>query len=106
MLGQVTSPDDQPYAAIRVSLDAAADSTDPADALPHLRSAADRLSGLIDETMAHAVVTGRASIRSVGAGVERARYDQETGRQPEPVADSAESTQPRPPMRFRPRRTT
>jgi len=134
----VTTSDDQPYAAIRASLEAAAESPDPGQALPHLRSAADRLAGLIDETMANAVVAGRASIRSVGAGVglsenavgprlgrtpllapyanesgrvtaagvERARYDQETGRTPEPAADNAQSTDPRPPMRFRPRRTT
>ena len=139
MLSSVTTSDDQAYAAIRASLDAAAGSPDPADALPHLRAAADRITGLIDETMAHAVVGGRASIRSVGAGVglsenavgprlgrtpllapyanesgrvtaagvERARYDHETGRAPQPVVDEAnDANDPRPRMRFRPRRTT
>ncbi|MDQ6897241.1 MAG: hypothetical protein M3171_11655, partial [Actinomycetota bacterium] len=65
----MTTSDDPPYAAIRASLEAAAESPDPGQALPHLRSAADRLTGLIDVTMANAVVAGRASIRSVGAGV-------------------------------------
>lgn len=145
----MSTADDQPYAAIHASLDAAAGSRDPAEALPHLRSAADGLTGLIDETMARAVVGGRGSLRSVGAGaglsenavgprlgrtpllapyanesgrvtaagVERARYDQETGRPPEPAPDDADNadnadnadspaTRPRPPMRFRPRRTT
>lgn len=118
-------------AAIRAELDAAADSGDPAEALPHLRAAADRLTGLIDDTMALAVVAGRSSLRSVGAGaglsenavgprlartpllaayandsgrvtasgVERARYDRETG-------NARESAPAGPPMRFKPRRTT
>ena len=94
------------------------------------------------KAMARALVTGRSSLRSVGAGaglsenavgprlartpmlaayandngrvtasgVERARYDHETGRRPEPGIDSTDSTNsteqaPRQPMRFRPRRT-
>jgi hypothetical protein len=128
----VVSPTDDPrYAAIREALTTAARSTQPADALPHLRAAADRLTDLIDDTMARALVTGRNSLRSVGAGaglsenavgprlartamlapyanesgrvtasgVERARYDHETGRVPEPGPDQ----ESRPPMRFRPR---
>ncbi len=123
---------DPRFAAIRDALAAAADSPEPAAALPHLRAAADRLTDLLDDTMARALVTGRTSLRSVGAGaglsenavgprlartpvlapyandngrvtasgVERARYDHETGRTPEPGIDT---DQPRPPMRFRPR---
>jgi hypothetical protein len=122
------------YEAIRDALATAEESSEPAEALPHLRTAADRLTDLIDDTMARALVTGRTSLRSVGAGaglsenavgprlartpmlapyanesgrvtasgVERARYDHETGRTPEPGTDP----EPRPPMRFRPRRTT
>jgi hypothetical protein len=122
---------DPRYDAIRDALESAAETADPGDALPHLRTAADRLTALIDDTMARALVTGRASLRAVGAGaglsenavgpriartamlapyanesgrvtasgVERARYDHETGRVPEP----APSTESRPPMRFRPR---
>jgi hypothetical protein len=123
--------DDPRYQAIRVALATAADSPEPGDALPHLRHAADQLTGLIDDTMAQALVTGGASLRAVGAGaglsenavgprlartpmlapyandsgrvtasgVERARYDHETGRTPEPGPE----TESRPPMRFRPR---
>jgi hypothetical protein len=131
-------PDDDAsrYAAIRDALGAAAASPEPAQALPHLRAAADRLTDLIDDTMARALVTGRTSLRSVGAGaglsenavgprlartamlapyandngrvtasgVERARYDHETGRTPEPGPDHTDQ-EPRLPMRFRPRRT-
>jgi hypothetical protein len=129
--------EDPRFAAIHDALDAAAASVEPAQALPHLRSAADRLTELIDDTMARAVVTGRTSLRSVGAGVglsenavgprlartpmlapyandngrvtasgvERARYDHETGRIPESGIDTTHQ-EPRPPMRFRPRRTT
>jgi hypothetical protein len=124
-------PNDPRYDEIRDALATAADSSEPADALPHLRAAADRLTGLIDDTMAQALLTGRSSLRSVGAGaglsenavgprlartpmlapyandsgrvtasgVERARYDHETGRTPEPGPEPAS----RPPMRFRPR---
>jgi hypothetical protein len=129
--------DDAPrFAAIQAALTTAAASAEPAEALPHLRAAADRLTDLIDDTMARALVTGRTSLRSVGAGaglsenavgprlartpmlapyandngrvtasgVERARYDHETGRTPEAGPDHADQ-EPRPPMRFRPRRT-
>ena len=136
MLVVMSATDDPRYAAIRDALATAAESPDPADALPHLRTAADRLTDLIDDTMARALVTGRTSLRSVGAGaglsenavgprlartpmlapyandngrvtasgVERARYDHETGRTPETGPDHADQ-EPRPPMRFRPRRT-
>jgi hypothetical protein len=131
MLDAMTGTDDPRYDAIGDALAAAADSPEPGDALPHLRRAADQLTGLIDDTMAQALVTGRASLRSVGAGaglsenavgprlartpmlapyanesgrvtasgVERARYDHETGRTPEP----GPTQESRPPMRFRPR---
>jgi hypothetical protein len=130
-------PDRDPYVAIRAALDAAEDAAtaaaDPAAALPHLRTAADHLTELVDDTMARAVVAGGASLRSAAAGVglsenavgprlartrllaayandsgrvtaagvERARYDQETGRIPQP-ADPAVSAAP---MRFVRRRT-
>jgi hypothetical protein len=131
MLVVMSATDDPRYDAIRDALGTAAESSDPADALPHLRTAADRLTDLIDDTMARALVTGRSSLRAVGAGaglsenavgpriartsilapyanesgrvtasgVERARYDHETGRAPEP----GPTTESRPPMRFRPR---
>ncbi len=60
-----TSPE-TPLDAIRAALDAAKD-LEPVDALPHLRAAADRLTRLIDESMAQALLTGRASLRSAGA---------------------------------------
>lgn len=123
------SAEHQAYARVRDGLDRAERAADPADALPHLRSAADALTGLIDESMAQALVVGAATLRSAGAGaglsenavgprlartrtlgayanpdgrvtaagVERARYDQETGSTPDPRVD-------RPPLRFRPRR--
>jgi hypothetical protein len=137
MLLIMSDTDDPRYDAIRDALATAVESPEPAEALPHLRAAADRLTDLIDDTMAQALVTGRSSLRSVGAGaglsenavgprlartpmlapyandsgrvtasgVERARYDHETGRPPEP-GSADESQEPRSPMRFRPRRTT
>ncbi|AKU18533.1 hypothetical protein [Luteipulveratus mongoliensis] len=51
---------------IRAELDAA-EHVAAAEALPHLRAAAERLSGLIDESMAQAVLSEGASIRSAGA---------------------------------------
>ena len=136
-LGVMSATDDPRYDAIRDALATAEESSEPAEALPFLRAAADRLTDLIDDTMARALVTGRTSLRSVGAGaglsenavgprlartpmlapyanesgrvtasgVERARYDHETGRTPEPGSDNTDQ-EPRPPMRFRPRRTT
>ena len=59
--------DDPRYDAIRDALATAAESSEPAEALPLLRAAADRLTDLIDDTMAQALVTGRTSLRSVGA---------------------------------------
>lgn len=120
--------DDTTLDDVRRALDAA-DGVEPGEALPHLREAADRLTDLIDEAMAAAVLSGGASLRSVGtraglsenavgprlartrklaayadakgrvtaAGVERARYDEESGT-PRPVPERAA------PMRFKPRR--
>ena len=115
---------------VRRALDAAEAAAEPHDALPHLREAADRLTDLIYESMAAAVLGGAASLGGVGAqaglsenavgprlartrqlgayaddrgrvtaaGVERAKYDQESGRErPAPTAK---------PMRFKPRRPT
>jgi hypothetical protein len=124
------TPTNRRYNEIRTNLDAA-ELAEPADALPHLRAAADQLTSLIDEAMARALVTGKTSLRSVGAGaglsenavgprlartallapyandsgrvtasgVERARYDHETGQVPEPA-------EPLQPLRFKPRRAT
>jgi hypothetical protein len=121
---------DAPYGAIRRHLQAA-ETCEPEEALPHLRAAADELTALIDNAMARALVTGRASLRSVGAGaglsenavgprlartpllasyanesgrvtasgVERARYDHETGH----IRQPAEPPQP---LRFKPRRNS
>ena len=75
--GVVTSTDPTPEHAldlpastqeIRADLDAATQAPGPTEALPHLRAAADRLTDLIDETMAQAVLTGEASLRSAGLG--------------------------------------
>lgn len=114
--------------AVRRALDEA-EGKDPVGALPYLREAADRLTELIDEAMATAVLTGQASLRGAGAqagltenavgprlartrslgayaddrgrvtaaGVERAKYDLETGQSRQPAAPPA-------PMRFKPRR--
>jgi hypothetical protein len=120
--------DTQRLSDIRACLEVAAEG--PAvDALPHLRKATELLAALLDETMAAAVLTGQASLRSAGhragltenavgprlahtrtlgayanpqgrvtaAGVERARYDHESGT-PKPPPDTTT------PMRFRPRR--
>jgi hypothetical protein len=117
--------------AIRTALDAAA-GMDAGQALPHLREAADRLTALIDESMADALLTGKVSLRSAGAaaglsenavpprlartrtlgayanedgrvtaaGIERAKYDRESGT-PKPAPPAAAA-----PMRFKPRRTS
>jgi hypothetical protein len=115
--------------AVRRCLDAAA-GLPPLDALPHLREAADRLTDLLDEAMAAAVLSGAASLRAAGAragltenavgprlartrrlgayadergrvtaaGVERAKYDHESGT-PRPAQKTTA-------MRFKPRRST
>ncbi len=62
----MTNSPETPLDAVRADLDAAMD-LEPEDALPHLRAAADRLTRLIDESMAQALLTGRASLRSAGA---------------------------------------
>ena len=53
-------------AQIRRALDDA-EGQDPAAALPYLREAADRITQLIDEAMATAVLHGQASLRAAGA---------------------------------------
>jgi hypothetical protein len=125
--------DPQGLSAVRRALDTAeeflAEGKDSVGALPYLREAADRLTELIDESMAAAVLTGQASLRSAGAqagltenavgprlartlrlgayadergrvtaaGVERAKYDLESGVPKQPAAAPT-------PMRFKPRR--
>ena len=51
---------------IRAALAEAVDK-DAEEALPHLREAADRLTALIDESMAQALLSGKVSLRSAGA---------------------------------------
>jgi hypothetical protein len=135
-MGRVNGTPDPVSTAVRRAQQelAEVDTGDPAAALPHLRAAQDHLTAAIDEAMAVAVVEGQ-TLRSAGllaglsenavgprlartsllaaygssegkgarvtaSGVERARYDVEQGRHKAlPDAD-------RPPMRFRPRRTT
>jgi hypothetical protein len=123
-------PDRAGLDAVRRGLDEA-EVRDLVEALAFLREAADRLTEVIDESMAAAVLQRDASLRAAGAragltenavgprlartralgayadergrvtaaGVERARYDLESGmpRQPPPA---------RAPMRFKPRRRT
>ena len=123
------APDPTQLDAVRHALEAAVDK-DAGEALPHLREAADRLTALIDESMAEALLEGKVSLRSAGAaagltenavpprlartqalgayanedgrvtaaGVERARYDHESGT-PKPAPAPAAA-----PMRFKPRR--
>lgn len=124
------SPDQHALDAVRDALDAAR-GLEADEALPLLREAADRLTAVIDESLAEAVLRGNASLRAAGAraglsenavgprlartrtlggyandagrvtaaGVERAKYDQETGT-PAPAPPAAA------PMRFKPRRPT
>jgi len=124
------SPDPRILDVARAALEVAA-GLDADEALPHLREAAERLTELIDESMAEAVLSGKASLRSAGsraglsenavgprlartsalaayandegrvtaAGVERAKYDAETGAPP-PAKPAAA------PMRFKARRAS
>ncbi len=124
-------PNPQQLAAVRRSLEAAED-LEPDEALPHLRAAADRLTELIDESMAQAVLTGKASLRSagvraglsenaVGPRLARTRslgaYAHDQGRVTAAAVERAkfdhEVGSPRPapasqpqPLRFKPRRPT
>ena len=125
------APDQQQLDAVRAALEAAV-GKEADEALPHLRAAADRLTALIDESMAEALLAGRVSLRAAGAaagltenavpprlartrtlgayanedgrvtaaGVERAKYDHESGT-PRPAPAPAAA-----PMRFKPRRRT
>jgi len=125
------TPDQQHLAAVRRALEAA-EGLEPDEALPHLREAADRLTELIDESMAEAVLTGKASLRSAGVraglsenavGPRLARtqtlgaYANDDGRVTAAAVERAKydhesgSARPTPaskqqPMRFKPRRPT
>jgi hypothetical protein len=125
------TPDPKHLDSVRESLDAAADK-DAGEALPHLREAADRLTALIDESMAEALLSGKVSLRSAGAAAgltENAvpprlsrtqtlgAYANEDGRVTAAAIERAkydhESGTPKPapapaatPMRFKPRRKT
>lgn len=116
---------------IKSILDAAAH-LGPDEALPYLRDAADRLAELMDESMAQAILNGKASLRSagksaglsenaVGPRLARTRalgaYADSKGRVTASAVERArfehEIGTPRPapdepprPMRFRPRRPT
>ena len=117
---------------LREALDAA-DGQSAAEALPHLRAAAEGLAALIDDALRRGrrrrrrvAPLGRRPRRAVGErrraaagphpapgrlrrrqgaghrlGVERARYDAETG-----AAPPAAAARPSAPMRFKPRRPT
>ena len=124
-------PDPRQLAAVRRALETA-ESLEPDEALPHLREAADRLTELIDESMAQAVLAGKASLRSAGAraglsenavGPRLARtrslgaYANDDGRVTAAAVERAkfdhEVGSPRPapatkpqPLRFKPRRPT
>ncbi len=63
---EVMSPDPRSLDAVSASLEAAR-GLEADEALPHLREAADRLTELIDESLAEAVLTGGSSLRSAGA---------------------------------------
>lgn len=123
------TPDPCALDAVHAALAAAA-GKEPDDALPHLREAADRLTALIDESMAEALLEGKVSLRSAGAAAgltENAvpprlartqtlgAYANEDGRVTAAAIERAkydhESGTPRPapaapaaPMRFKPRR--
>ena len=60
------APDPTLLDEIRTAL-AEAVGKDADEALPHLREAADRLTALIDESMAEALLSGKVSLRSAGA---------------------------------------
>src|SRR6187402_500342 len=60
------TPDPHHLVAVRRALEAA-EGLAPDEALPHLREAADLLTELMDESMAEAVLQGKASLRSAGA---------------------------------------
>ena len=125
------TPDPKALDSVHESLRAATD-LEPDDALPHLREAAERLAALIDESMAEAVLTGGASLRSAGAGAGLSEnavgprlartqtlgaYANDEGRVTAAAVERAkydhESGTPKPapapaaaPMRFKPRRSS
>lgn len=126
------TPSKRDLRPIRAALDSA-EGLDADAALPHLREAAERLTDLLDESMARAVLESGVSLRSAGAmaglsenavgprlartaqlsayanetgrvtasGIERAKYDAETGAAP-PAPAARGSVAP---MRFKPRRS-
>lgn len=129
LASSLAGPPREALAVVRRALDEA-EGRDSVGALPYLREAADRLTEILDEAMAAAVLTGQTSLRGAGAqagltenavgprlartrslaayaddrgrvtaaGVERAKYDLETGQPRQPAAAPA-------PMRFKPRRS-
>ena len=72
------APDPTQLDAVREALEAAADK-DAGEALPHLREAADRLTELIDESMAEALLAGKVSA-AVRRGGGRAHRERRTAR--------------------------
>jgi hypothetical protein len=124
------APDPQLLEAVREALDKAL-GLEADEALPHLREAADQLTTLIDESMAEALIAGKASLRSAGASAgltENAvpprlartqllgAYANEEGRVTAAAVERAkydrEEGTPKPapapaaPMRFKPRRSS
>lgn len=125
----VMAPDPSQLDAVRAALDAAV-GQDADAALPHLREAADRLTALIDESMAEALLEGKVSLRSAGAAAgltenavpprlartqKLGAYANEDGRVTAAAVERAkydlEAGTPRPappapaaPLRFKPRR--
>jgi hypothetical protein len=123
------TPDPHSLDAVRRALDAA-NGLEADEALPHLREAADRLTSLIDESMAEALLEGKVSLRSAGAAAGMTEnavpprlartqtlgaYANEDGRVTAAAIERAkydhESGTPKPapapaaqPMRFKPRR--
>jgi hypothetical protein len=123
------APDPKQLDAVREALEAAV-GQDADAALPHLREAAERLTALIDESMAEALLEGKVSLRAAGAAAgltENAvpprlartqtlgAYANDEGRVTAAAIERAkydhESGTPRPapaappaPMRFKPRR--
>lgn len=130
MSQEPSAPDKAALDAVRRALDEA-EQRDSVGALPYLREAADLLTELIDESMAAAVLSGQASLRSAAqsAGMTenavpprlaRTRtlgaYADERGRVTasgverarydleKGVPAPASAAAPPPPMRFKPRR--
>jgi hypothetical protein len=74
------APDPKQLDAVREALEAAV-GQDADAALPHLREAAERLTALIDESMAEALLDGKVSLRERRAASARPHADPRRVRQ-------------------------